>query len=39
MKILLRHLVFVRIFYFLDKLIEKYFLEHANPELKKKLDK
>ena len=37
MKILLRYLVFIGIPYFLARRIEKYFWEHASPELKKEL--
>ena len=39
MKILFRYLIFVGIPYFIAKRIEKYFWEHASPELKKELNK
>lgn len=39
MKLLLRYLIFVGIPYFIGKRIEKYFWEHASPELKRELDK
>ena len=39
MKFLIRYLLFVGIPYFIAKRIEKYFWEHANPELKKELNK
>lgn len=39
MKIILRYLIFVGIPYFIAKRIEKYFWEHASPELKKELNK
>ena len=39
MKFLFRYLIFIGIPYFIAKHIEKYFWEHASPELKKELNK